>query len=53
MKPGLGMQENGSRSLAPSSAQIMADPTAGGFTEGGAFHCYGGDASAIQSLERT
>lgn len=31
-------------------AQIMQDPTAGGFTEGGAFHCYGGDPSAMTTF---
>ena len=31
-------------------AQIMADSTAGGFTEGAAFHCYGGDPSAMTTF---
>jgi glucosylceramidase len=31
-------------------AQIMGDPTAGGFTEGAAFHCYGGDPSAMTTF---
>jgi glucosylceramidase len=31
-------------------AQIMQDPTAAGFTEGGAFHCYGGDPSAMTTF---
>jgi glucosylceramidase len=29
---------------------IMADATGGGFTEGAAFHCYGGDASAMSTF---
>jgi glucosylceramidase len=31
-------------------AQIMSDATAAGFTEGGAFHCYGGDPSAMTTF---
>jgi glucosylceramidase len=31
-------------------AAIMADATAGGFTEGAAFHCYGGDPSAMTTF---
>jgi glucosylceramidase len=31
-------------------AQIMDDPTAAGFTEGGAFHCYGGNPSAMTTF---
>ncbi len=31
-------------------AQIMNDATAGGFSEGAAFHCYGGDASAMTTF---
>jgi len=30
--------------------QVISDPTAGGFTEGAAFHCYGGDASAMTTF---
>jgi glucosylceramidase len=32
--------------------QIMADPTAGPFTEGAAFHCYGGDPSAMTTFHQ-
>jgi glucosylceramidase len=31
-------------------AQIMGDATAGGFSEGAAFHCYGGEASAMTTF---
>jgi glucosylceramidase len=30
--------------------QVIGDPTAGGFTEGAAFHCYGGDPSAMTTF---
>ena len=33
-------------------ADIMADPTAGPFTEGGAFHCYAGDPSAMTTFHQ-
>jgi glucosylceramidase len=33
-------------------AQIMGDATAGGFTEGAAFHCYSGDASAMTTFHQ-
>ncbi|HEY3819838.1 MAG TPA: glycoside hydrolase family 30 beta sandwich domain-containing protein [Polyangiaceae bacterium] len=33
-------------------AQIMSDATAGGFTEGAAFHCYGGDPSAMTTFHQ-
>ncbi|MFI5297110.1 MAG: glycoside hydrolase family 30 beta sandwich domain-containing protein [Polyangiales bacterium] len=31
-------------------AQVLGDATAGGFTEGAAFHCYGGDPSAMTTF---
>jgi len=33
-------------------AQILSDATAAGFTEGGAFHCYGGDPSAMTTFHQ-
>jgi glucosylceramidase len=33
-------------------AQIMADATAAGFTEGAAFHCYAGDSSAMTTFHQ-
>jgi glucosylceramidase len=32
--------------------QVISDATAGGFTEGAAFHCYGGDASAMTTFHQ-
>jgi glucosylceramidase len=33
-------------------ASIMADPTGASFTEGAAFHCYGGDPSAMTTFHK-
>ena len=33
-------------------AQIVGDATAGGFTEGAAFHCYAGDVSAMTTFHQ-
>jgi glucosylceramidase len=33
-------------------AQVISDATAGGFTEGAAFHCYAGDASAMTTFHQ-
>lgn len=33
--------------------QVIGDATAGGFTEGAAFHCYGGAASAMTTFHRS
>ncbi|HEY2511793.1 MAG TPA: glycoside hydrolase family 30 beta sandwich domain-containing protein [Polyangiaceae bacterium] len=32
--------------------QVVGDAVAGGFTEGAAFHCYGGDASAMSTFHQ-
>ena len=32
--------------------QVIGDSVAGGFTEGAAFHCYGGDASAMSTFHQ-